>query len=1403
MSHYPKIILLLPIYLFVITTKICFAENPHKDRLPTVLPFAVEQLPDSNLIPVEFEFHHTLSPGDSGVGINGSFNGWGDVFKCQNVGGDKWIVVLYLAPGQYQYKFVTYIDTVGQAGVIGWYTDPLNPDYGGPYRDSYITVSDPMIYYFLPSRDSETTEIQPEITAKMSTAIKNSLVLESIIFTIDGTDIPNAWNYFNTETNRFSYLPPEKLDIGTHSLLLSVTNSEGTTIQGATNFTILKGIIEAPYTLLFDGRSPVLELANPVQRVSFEWMDEPQSHQLNDPDDDGIFTYSLNLKVNKRRIYRVIVNEDIYLENDPTNPEISEELRSIVRKVVDPNPRFIDFNPPQGTVFPSTDTTITFLARVSPSDSNYIIDPNSIHSWFDDQEMALTIDTGSDTVEVSFSANLSEGRHIVRFFASDEVGMPAHPAVLTVSSYPPNTGYHYVDAEDDDNGYGTYTSPSGVDSGSVEIQSVHINLNDTMDSLNVVIDMENISDFTRIGFYILNSLEGNLIAALDNIELRIPDWQDRGVFAILGAPNSTTLRQNFDNQLLISQRPVRTAFDLLINEDADTSNEFRFSLAIEQLEKFLGSFNQNWYFIAYSYIVDANGSFEVMRDEGGVREEEDPDVYDLAFCDGLEIQKLLLRNFITRIKIGGPRIAAIGSVKRGAIGLSGIDLNSQFIPAPLVKLFARGGKIYQDSVRVVGSVNDSSLSMANIHVNNNEYEVVIENNQFEKIIKLGEGVNKIYASVTYNNEKISRSIPIEYEYIVDHSPIVKINTIIANNKITLDGKQTYSPDSAPMEFSWHQDASNPQQVVFSSTDNPITSFDIPTTLGEYYFTLTAATDDYSGWARTVIVVDDSAHIVDLETWHPAWVDSMILYEIFVRTYSVTGVLDAVKGRMGMMKDFGINCIWLMPIHPSPSTHGYWITDYYDINPEYGTLNDFRQLVNEAHKNGIKIIMDLVVNHTVDTHPFMLDALENGEYSPYRDFYYWNPDGSYQYLYSWVNLPSINYTTEWVRNYLIDMCKWWIQQFNIDGFRCDVAHAIEEGRPEGPAFWQQWRRELKQIKPDIFLLAEAAASDSRYFDGKFDSGYDYWLYGELRNALSGTGSANSINQAVEYYIDNIPGHARPMRYIENHDESRFLNSFSLEQTKLAAVLEFTLPGIPLIYAGQETGELTSRGIVRWSDPYELKPFYQKLIDMRKDHSALRLGRYVHLPVQNKDVYAFLRKDENDNFLIISNLSSSNQDANISIPISELPYDTSVTFYLNERLTEISVEIKGSDLLDYSFTLEPNKVMLLEFSQIPTHIVENKFAPYQYSLSSNYPNPFNVTTTIRYSIGGKKPADTRLEIFNILGQKVRILVSEKQMPGKYQIKWNGKNDSGIPVGTGIYICRFESEKFVKSIKILVLK
>ncbi|MBN2091326.1 alpha-glucosidase C-terminal domain-containing protein [candidate division KSB1 bacterium] len=1378
-------------------------DNPHRDKLLTLLQFAEAPAPDSQLVPFEFEFHHQLSAQDSGVGINGSFNGWGDVYKCRNIGNDTWILVLYLAPGKYQYKFVTYIDTVGQAGVTGWYTDVLNPEYGGPYRDSYLTVKDPMIYYFQPVNKSEINFRQPEMTAKISYSLKNPVKPETITFSVDGINIPDAWKYYQPDSRHFAYIPAEKLEIGSHQLKLSVKNSAGTGFDGETQFTILKGIVEAPYELQFDAQSPVLDLVHPVEKVKFEWMDEPQTHDLSDSDGDRIYTHTLNLRVNRQRIYRVVVNDDIYLEMDPTNPFVSEEFRSIARKVVDPQPIFVDFSPLPGTIFLNPDTTINFLTKIVPGDSSYSIDLNSIQVLFNNQSVQFKTELHKDTVYVLFNQELQLGRNEVRFAAADEIGVPAHPANLTIGAYLPNTGVHYVDPSGDDTGTGTFTYPASTKSGVADIQAVHLSLNSTLDSINCVIEMKDIADFTRVGFGISNQTSKNLVDAPDNLELRIPEWENNGIFIILAAPNSGTFRSYLDNQILKSINPLQTVMKIQVNADASLSNHFHFQLAIADLETYLGTFNQKWFFTAYSYLVNQNGSVEISPNEGGLIENDEPDVYDLAFCVGSIAQSHLLKNYIRPNQLGGPRVAAIGSEMRGAIELSGVDLNPTFGVAPLVKIFAQSGKIYQEKIRIVGQVDDVTISSVDFIYNKAKFTLPVENQFFEKTIQLTPGLNSFYAEVSTTSRSVSRSRSVIYDYVVDLSPIVKIETMIDGKTVTFDGSQSITMNGTSLKFSWRQDETNPVQVVLSSKTTAKTSFDAPTKPGEYFFTLIARAGSETGWARAVVVVDETVHTVDQTEWHPAWVDSMVLYEIYVRTFSLSGKLSAIKDRIKSLKDFGINCIWLMPIHPSPSTHGYWITDYYGINPEYGTLNDFRDLVLEAHKYNIKVIIDLVINHTVDTHPFMRDALQNGEYSPFRDFYYWKNETEFEYLYSWVNLPSINYSTAWVQDYLINMCKWWVKNYNIDGFRCDVAHAIEKFRPEGAAFWQRWRKELKEIKPDIFLLAEAAASDPAYFDKKFDSAYDYWFYNEKRNALSGVGGADKLHEVVLTHLKDIPSQARPMRYIENHDESRFLTSYSLAQAKLAAALDFTLPGIPIIYAGQETGELASRGLVHWSDSKQLTPFYQRLISLRKRFSALSTGSYTALQSENQNIYAFLRQKNDENFLILANLSANQQEAELRLRLQNIPFDTTQSFYLVDRLTDTSIPAKGAELLNYKLTLEPNQISVFEFSNKPTDIKKSELTPYHFGLQVNYPNPFNSETTIKFSVGGATSVDTKIEIYNSLGQKVRTLLNESLKPGNYQTAWKGVDEMNLPISTGIYYCRFQSGNFVKTIKMLHLK
>jgi len=285
---------------------------------------------------------------------------------------------------------------------------------------------------------------------------------------------------------------------------------------------------------------------------------------------------------------------------------------------------------------------------------------------------------------------------------------------------------------------------------------------------------------------------------------------------------------------------------------------------------------------------------------------------------------------------------------------------------------------------------------------------------------------------------------------------------------------------------------------------------------------------------------------------------------------------------------------------------------------------------------------------------------------------WDSNNNYIYLFTWVDLPSINFEEESTRNYLVEMAKYWMQNFEIDGYRCDVAWAINDLRTSGPAYWQRFRRNLKAMKPDIFLLAEADARFSRYFDKKFDAAYDWNWYGNLKSIFSGSGSIDSLNAAVEYYYNpQFPQHARPFRFLENHDEQRFIEIYGLGATKLAAAILFSSPGVPMLYAGQEVGEFTFRGIINWNDPNNLRAYYKKLTSIRNNNPAIHSGDYTRVPnSEPQSVYSFLRTEENNNVITAFNFGSGQVIANLQVSIELLAFDSTETFYLNDVLNNKS-------------------------------------------------------------------------------------------------------------------------------------
>ena len=329
----------------------------------------------------------------------------------------------------------------------------------------------------------------------------------------------------------------------------------------------------------------------------------------------------------------------------------------------------------------------------------------------------------------------------------------------------------------------------------------------------------------------------------------------------------------------------------------------------------------------------------------------------------------------------------------------------------------------------------------------------------------------------------------------------------------------------------------------------------------------------------------------------------VYYEIFVRSFQDSdgdgvGDLQGVIGRLDYLEDLGVTGLWLMPIHPSPSYHGYDVTDYYAVNPDYGTLQDFETLLDEAHARGINIVMDLVVNHSSSQHPWFLASKDPT--SPYRDYYLWrenNPgwlglggpawhasgDDYYLGLF-WSEMPDLNYRNPEVVEEMDDIATFWLE-LGVDGFRIDaIQHVIEstEGltrnTPENLEWVEDFEAFIKTVNPDAFLVGETwtdTETIANYFTkANLDLAFDYPLYTSLLDAV-GKGSATNLNFTLESEARLFPPDAKRAIFLSNHDQIRPATSLSLlrrdeGKLKLAAGLLLTLPGTPFLYYGEEIG-----------------------------------------------------------------------------------------------------------------------------------------------------------------------------------------------------------------------------------------
>ncbi|MFB6251192.1 MAG: alpha-amylase MalA [Halobellus sp.] len=376
---------------------------------------------------------------------------------------------------------------------------------------------------------------------------------------------------------------------------------------------------------------------------------------------------------------------------------------------------------------------------------------------------------------------------------------------------------------------------------------------------------------------------------------------------------------------------------------------------------------------------------------------------------------------------------------------------------------------------------------------------------------------------------------------------------------------------------------------------------------------------------------------------PAWATDVTLYEIYVRGFAgppeeqeADTVFEAIEERLDYLADLGVDCLWLTPVLQNDhAPHGYNITDFFSIAEDLGDREDYEQFVEAAHEHGMKVLFDLVMNHSARDHPFYQDAYRNPD-SPYYDWYDWKDDGEPETYFEWEYIANWNFSTLEVRRHLLDAVDTWFEI--ADGFRCDMAWAVPD------SFWRELRDRVKSRDRDFLLLDETIPYIADFHDGMFDMHFDTTLYFTLRQVGRGDEPASAILDAIDQRAEvGFPPHAAFMLYIENHDETRYVVECGSEAAMAAAGALVTLPGVPMLYGGQELGQRGRRDALAWDHAREeFHEHYDRLLDVREEIPALgydgELQRIDH-GTDSEQTVAFERTLDDEGYVCVLNFGES--------------------------------------------------------------------------------------------------------------------------------------------------------------------
>ncbi len=373
-----------------------------------------------------------------------------------------------------------------------------------------------------------------------------------------------------------------------------------------------------------------------------------------------------------------------------------------------------------------------------------------------------------------------------------------------------------------------------------------------------------------------------------------------------------------------------------------------------------------------------------------------------------------------------------------------------------------------------------------------------------------------------------------------------------------------------------------------------------------------------------------------------------------------GDINGILKKLSYLKELGVNALYLNPIFTSPSNHKYNTVDYFHVDPHFGGDSVFLSLLNTAHKNGIKVVLDGVFNHTSDQHPFFKDVRERGPESPYYNYYIvkkWpfpsvfdennKPSDYYECWWGFGSLPKLNYNNNKVVSYTLGIAKYW-ENSGIDGFRLDVPNEVPH------FFWRIFRDTMKHYNRDFYIVGEIWGNPYSWLSGdEFDGTMNYPLRGSIISLLTGTQDAEGFIKSVKGLYENMPRPARRamLNILSTHDTRRIRTVLrgNTEKVKLAYLLSFTMPGVPCIYYGDEIGvegekDPDSRRVFPWDSVKaneKLLNYFKRLVKFRKTHPEFSEGG---IKLISSNPICIERSTALNNYLVCINTDSTEHTLN---------------------------------------------------------------------------------------------------------------------------------------------------------------